>query len=274
MRTLFGALAVAVSAAASGGALAAPAVQIDNAVARVTVIPEPRADVKVEVARASPHLPLRVWSFAGRTHVDGGLDHRVRGCSGEAAFVAGLGEVSSDAIPQVVIHVPLDAHVAASGAVWGQVGRANALDLSDAGCGAWQVANIRGQLKVSQAGSGATHAGQAGSAMLSAVGGGAITTREILGAVDVTNLGSGDIDIASVNGPLKANLAGSGHVRIAAGHASRMEASIAGSGGIILGGVADSLKASVAGSGDVRVARVTGQVRKAVIGSGVVRIGS
>src|SRR5579859_3125287 len=156
MRRLLGGTAIAAS-------LAAPAVQIDNAVARVIVSPEPRTDIKVEVARANPRLPLKVWSFAGRVHVDGGLDHRIRDCSGgeaqPAAFVSGVGEVSGDAIPQLVIHTPLDARVSASGAVWGQIGRTNSLDLADAGCGAWQVGPVRGQLKISQAGSGATHAG-------------------------------------------------------------------------------------------------------------------
>src|SRR5579864_7900048 len=211
MRRLLGGTAIAASLAATT-ALAAPTVQIDNAVVRVIVSPEPRTDIKVEVARANPRLPLKVWSFAGRVHVDGGLDHRIRGCSGgesqPAALVSGVGEVSGDAIPEVVIHTPLDVRVSASGAVWGQIGRTNSLDIADAGCGAWQVGSVRGQLKISQAGRGATHAGQAGSAALSAVGAGTITTREIAGSLDVTNLGSGDIDIASLNGPLKASLAG------------------------------------------------------------------
>src|SRR5579863_8573208 len=276
MRWLLGPAALAASLAASG-ALAAPAAQIDHAVLRVIVSPETRSDIKVEVTRANPRLPLKIWSFAGRTYIDGGLGHRIHGCGGETqpgAYVTGVGDIGADAMPQIVIHAPMDARIAAAGAVWGQIGRTNSLELANAGCGAWQVANVRGKLKVSQAGTGVTRAGQAGSAELSVVGAGSIATREVQGPVNVTNLGSGDIDIASINGSLKASLAGAGHVRIAAGHASSMQATIAGSGGIVLGGVADSLKASVAGSGDVHVAKVTGAVSKAVIGSGDVRVGS
>ncbi len=282
MRRLSGAFAglVVLAAAASAAAapFGAPAAEIRSAVAKVIVSPERRNDIEVEVVRANPRLPLRVWRFAGHTYVDGGLGPRLRECGlrgGQPhAFVAGVGDVSGEAIPQLVIHTPMDARIAASGAVWGQVGRTDSLDFSNGGCGDWQLANVRGKLKVKQAGSGATRAGQAGSAELSTAGAGSIYTREIAGPVRAMNVGSGDIDLASVNGDFDVRIAGSGRVRAAAGHGGAMQASIAGSGGVALDGVADSLQASVVGSGDVRVTRVIGPVRKAVIGSGDVRIGS
>jgi hypothetical protein len=279
MRWFTGALAAAGASALAGAAMAAPSVEINHAVARVIVSPEARGDIKVEIVRANPRLPLRVWSFLGRTYVDGGFaGARVRGCRGPvaepSAFVLGIGEVGPEAMPQILIHTPMDARVAAGGAVFGQIGHSATLELANAGCGDWQVANVRGKMKVNVAGSGSVRTGQAGAADLRVAGAGSIVTHDIAGSVDAMNVGSGDIDVTSVQGAFSARIAGSGHVKVAGGHASAMQASIAGSGDIALQGVADSLNASVVGSGDVRVLRVTGQVRKAVVGSGDVRIGS
>ncbi len=279
MRWFTGALATAGMFAMAGAAMAAPSVDISHTIARVIVSPEPRTDIKVEIVKANPRLPIRVWSFFGRTYVDGGLAAvRVHECRGPvnapSAFVAGVGEVSGDAVPKILIHTPMDARIAAAGAAFGQVGRSDSLVLTNAGCGDWQVGNVRAKLTVNVAGSGSVRAGQAGSADLRVAGAGSIITHDITGAVEAMNVGSGDIDVASVQGPFNARIAGSGHVKAAGGHASAMQASIAGSGDIALQGVADSLNASVVGSGDVRVLRVTGPVHKAIVGSGDVRIGS
>jgi hypothetical protein len=279
MRRSLGVLAIGAGLLSAGAACAAPTVQIDNAVVRVIISPEPRSDIKVDIVKTNPRLPLRVWTFLGQTHVDGGfVGRRANDCRGPvthpSAYVSGVGEVGADAMPMIVIHTPMDARVRAGGAVFGQIGRSASLELANAGCGAWQVGNVRGKLKISVAGSGEVRTGQAGEAELMAAGSGAIITREVAGPVTAMNVGSGDIDVASVRGPLSARIAGAGHVRVAAGHASVMQASIAGSGDIALAGVADSLKVSVVGSGDVRVTRVTGQISKAIVGSGEVRIGS
>ena len=278
MRRALGTLAAALGLAVAGAAAAAPSVEIRNAVARVIVSPEARGDVRVEVVKANPRLPLRVWSFAGHTYVDGGLAYRIGDCSGRLgdghARVLGLGNVGPEDMPRIVIHTPMDTRLSAGGAVWGQVGRTASLDFANAGCGEWQLANVRGKLKIKQAGSGVTRAGLAASAELSSAGSGLIATREVSGPVTAMNVGSGYIQVAAVNGPFQARIAGSGRVRVAGGHASAMQASIAGSGGIALDGVADSLKASVVGSGDIRVRSVTGPVSRAVVGSGDVRIGS
>jgi hypothetical protein len=278
MRHLVLALGLIGGLGAGQSAVAAPSIEISNAVVRVIVSPEPRQDVRVEVTRANPRLPLRVWTFLGRTYVDGGLQRRIRGCGGgvtqPSAFVLGVGQVTADAMPQIVVHVPLDAQVAAGGAVFGQIGRAESLDLTNAGCGAWEMGPVRGRLRITEAGSGAARAGAAGSAEVSAAGSGAITIGNVAGPLQAMNLGSGDIDVAAVNGPVSVRVAGSGHVRIDGGHATTLQASVAGSGDVTMNGVAGALKASVMGSGDVRVARVTGSVTKAVMGSGAVRIGS
>jgi hypothetical protein len=259
-------------------AAAAPSIEINYAAARVTVSPEPRSDIRVDIFKPDARLPLRVWTFAGKTYVDGGLWNRLRGCGLRAgrpfARIAGQPDMPVEALPLVVVRTPMDARVAVGGEIWGQAGRSNSFELGNGGCGAWAVGDVRGKLKVSQAGSGDTRTGAAGAAELSATGSGSISTGAIGGPVTAMNVGSGDIVIAALNGPLNARIAGSGQVRVASGRATTMQASIAGSGGVTLNGVAGSLKASVMGSGDVRVAKVTGPVSKSVMGSGVVRIGS
>ena len=277
MRPLVGALAVAATLTAVG-AHAAPAVEIRDAAAEVVVTPEPRSDIKVEVVRTNPRLPVHVWSFIGRTYVDGGLSHRLRGCDSHAGQpgveIAGLGATPLSALPKIIVHTPLDARVFAGGAVWGSVGRSETLDFANAGCGEWTIANVRGHMKLSLAGSGALRTGQAGSAELYSAGAGSISTREVGDGAVAMNFGSGQIQIASVNGRFNARVAGAGQVRAAGGRVSSMQAQVAGSGGVSLDGVAGELRASIVGSGDVRVTRVTGPVRKAVIGSGFVRVGS
>ncbi|HUZ13731.1 MAG TPA: hypothetical protein VMU93_12895 [Caulobacteraceae bacterium] len=280
MRQLLSALVLAAVLMAAQGVRAAPAVEIRNAVARVVVSPEPRADIEVEVVRADPRLPLRIWRFAGRTFIDGGLGRRVRTCStqnGEpSAKVAGVGVVAYQAMPQVIVHTPLQARVYVMGgdAVWGRVGRSQTLDFANAGCGEWRLGDVSGRMKVSVAGAGGVRAGQASEAELYADGAGSILAGAVAHGVYAMNLGSGQIQIASVSGPFTARIAGAGSVRAAEGRVSTMQAEVAGSGGISFDGVAGALTASVHGSGDVTVARVTGPVRKAIVGSGTVRVGS
>jgi hypothetical protein len=270
--------AVALASGLCTAAHAAPSIEINNAAARVTLVPENRRDIRVDVFKPDPRLPLRIWSFAGRTYVDGGLWGRLRGCgtrSGQpVAKVRGLPDLPVEALPLIVVRTPMDARMTVGGEVWGQGGRSNSLELGNGGCGGWAIGEVRGRLKVSQAGSGDTRTGTAGAAELSAAGSGSITTGAIAGSVMAMNVGSNDITIASVNGPLSVRVAGSGQVRVSAGRATSMQASIAGSGSVNLNGVAGSLKASVMGSGDIHVARVTGPVSKSIMGSGVVRIGS
>lgn len=272
------ALGLIAAVGAAPGVRAAPATQIQDAVARVVVVPEARPDVKVEILKANPRFPLRVWRFAGRTHIDGGLDHRIRGCrmrDGQpSALVAGIDETPYDAMPEVLIRTPMAARVFVSGAVWGAVGRSDLLEFSNAGCGDWVIANVRGRMKLSLEGAGGARAGQAKSAELYSDGAGNISTREIAGGVIAMTAASGGIDVASVGGAFNARVAGPGSVRAAAGRVSSMQATVAGSGGVTLDGVAGALNASILGSGDVRVTKVTGPVSKAIIGTGVVRVGS
>ena len=67
------AVLLAAAAALSAGAANAASVEVRDAVARVTVIPEDRRDIKIEVLNPNPRLPLKVSTEGDRTVVDGGL---------------------------------------------------------------------------------------------------------------------------------------------------------------------------------------------------------
>lgn len=278
MRRLLGTLMTVAGLAVAGAAAAEPSVQIDNAALEVVVAPEARSDIAIEVVRGNPAIPLHSWTFMGRTYIDGGLDHRIRGCGvvgGQpVADIWGVGQVPLSALPKIIVHTPLDARISAGGAVWGEVGRSGSLDLGNAGCGAWAIGQVQGLLKISEAGAGAARAGAAGQAVISVAGSGDVSVGQVTGPVTAMDVGSGNIDVAAVNGPFTVRIAGSGHVNAASGHATLMAASIAGSGGVALNGVAGELHASVMGSGDIHVTRVTGQITKSIMGSGVVRVGS
>ncbi|HWW25514.1 MAG TPA: DUF2807 domain-containing protein [Caulobacter sp.] len=274
-------LLLATAAAAlgfAGTAAADPSVKIKDAVARVVVVPEARGDVKVEFLTTNKSLPLDIRRDGSDVTVDGGLRrNRINGCNTvmgkTVVHVRGVGDVKWEDIPQIVVRVPMDAEVAAAGAVFGSVGRTDHLELSNAGCGDWTVANVKGRFELNQAGSGDTKAGSAASAEINIAGSGDVKTQEIGGDLEVNIAGSGGVTTASVNGKLEANIAGSGDVTVNGGRSRSVEVSIMGSGDVDFGGEADAVEAHIAGSGDVRIAKVNGPIQKSVAGSGQVIVG-
>jgi len=273
------ALLSAAAAALGAGAAAPPqpTVEIKDAVAQVTVVPEDRADIRVEVVTHNRSLPLKIRQARARTIVDGGLGgQKIRGCSGPgepaAARVAGLGEIALKDMPHIVVHAPRDVNVYAGGAVYGAVGRAHSVLLGNAGCGDWTVANVEHRLQLSLAGSGGARAGAAGEAKLRVAGAGDIAAGPVRGPLAVDVAGAGDVRVASMSGPLEVSMTGSGDVVIERGRATAAKLSVAGSGNVLFGGTADTLTARVTGSGDVSVGAVRGEVRKSVVGSGRVRV--
>lgn len=271
------AFSAAVATLLGAAAAQAASVQIKDAVARVVVIPEDRGDVKVEFLTTNPGLPLTIRTEGDKTIVDGDLGHNaIRNCRtiNNATTVSVNGKSYDwEDLPQVVVRVPMDAEVAAGGAVFGSVGRANSLELGNAGCGDWTVANVAGELTVNQAGSGDTTAGTAGSVSVNIAGSGDVATAAINGPLTVNIAGSGDVEAASVAGAMAINIMGSGDVKVRGGEAGAVAVSIAGSGDVVIDAPAESVSAKIAGSGDVRVIRVSGAVTKKVAGSGEVIVG-
>jgi hypothetical protein len=278
MRALLILAAGAAALGFAGAAAAAPSVKIKDAVARVVVIPEARSDVKVEFITTNKSLPLNIRRNGAETIVDGDLRmNKIGSCNTKMGAttikVRGVGEVKWEDIPQIVVRTPLNVEVSGGGAVFGSVGRSDSVELANAGCGDWTVANVKGKLEVSQAGSGDTNVGTAGSAEISIAGSGSVKTQEVAGDYEVSIAGSGDAGAASVGGKIEVNIAGSGDVTIAGGRARSLDVSIMGSGDVSHNGEVGDVEVSVAGSGDVRVAKATGSVSKSVAGSGDVYIG-
>jgi Putative auto-transporter adhesin, head GIN domain len=270
-----GLLAAGAVSAAHGAEAAS--VEIKDAVARVTIVPEARSDIKVEIVRSNARLPLEVRALGDRTIIDGDLDRKIRNCRGTgeqySVSVRGVGDVAWADMPQVVIRTPRDVQVEASGAITGTVGRSEQLNLANAGCGDWTIANVQAAAKVSQAGSGDTRMGSAGSLKVRIAGSGDVSSTDVRNGYDVSIAGSGSSTTKSVSGPLSVSIAGSGDVTIGGGQVSEMKVSVAGSGNVDFRGSADTLRARIAGSGDVHANAVKGEVSKSVMGSGEVRIG-
>lgn len=289
-------LVLAAAATASSAFADEPSVRIKDAVARVTVIPENRSDVKVEFITTNASVPLKVRQEGDKTIIEGNRgwarNYQCREVNGKISVkMAGLSRLDWENIPQLVVRTPMKADVSVGHAVWGSIGRSDSVEFANAGCGDWTIGNTRGELDISIAGSGDVKAGSAGELDLSVAGSGDSSIRNVNGKTSVAIAGSGDVDIGvangptelkvagsgdttigSVNGPIDISVAGSGDVTIRGGQASKLDVSIAGSGNTTFDGVAGSLDASIVGSGDVSVRKVTGAVSRSVMGSGDVTI--
>lgn len=277
-------------AVVAGLAAAAPAsaqeVRIRDAVARVAVIPEDRADIAVEIEPGSADLPaLKVTRRGSDIRIDGDLGRNaIRDCrigggqaarpgDGAAVEVRGRGRIEMSQTPLIVVRTPRDVDIRADGAVFGSVGRgARAIDLANGGCGMWDVANTDGPLTVSLGGSGLVRAGTSQRLDVKLGGSGRVAAGAT-GALDVAVGGSGNVSVASVNGPTEIAIGGSGDVRVRGGVMPRLKAAIGGSGDVTVDGVAGDVEVAIAGSGDVRVAEVTGRTSRSVVGSGQLIVG-
>lgn len=288
MKTLLLAATAASACALGDTAFAAgpAAVHVDHAAARVMVIPENRTDYQVTIQPGRAGLkPMTQRYDGGVLVVDGGYgapmgfhfgwdDLNCRGSNTHRRVsVPGRGEVDVQDLPLVTIRAPLDAHIGASGAVFGEISATRSLEFGNAGCGDWRIADVRGPLRLSMSGSGdATVAASAG-AHVRIAGSADVRMGPVGGELDAQISGSGDIRAAAVHGPVASQISGSGDVVIDHGDAPRVAVSVAGSGDFTFHGVAAAADIRVAGSGDVVIDRVTGPVSRRVAGSGDISIG-
>lgn len=254
----------------------AATVEMRDAVLRVTIVPEDRPDVKVEVVHANPQLPLDIRTSGERTVIDGRLGFRIHDCRGSGldrrVGVRGVGDVAWDAMPEVVIHTPRAVAAESSGAVFGSIGRSASLDLQDSGCSAWTIANVEGAAAVHEAGAGAIKMGSAGRLDTRISGAGKLYATEVRG-LDVIVSGAGVVRVARLGGPMDAKVSGTGHIDVLDGQATTVRAAVSGIGSVEFGGAADTLDASISGMGSIRVRAVKGAVTKSVSGAGRVSVG-
>ena len=270
------AVALAAAAVAAAGAARAATVEIRDAVARVTVVPEDRSDVRVEILATNPRLPLEVRTVGSDTVIDGGLAHRIWSCRGgpdrPRAWVRGVGGVEGRAIPQVVVHAPRDVAISSNGAVFGSVGRSASVRLRGSGCDSWTLANVQGPVSIEESGKGSVRMGSVGRLDLRLSGAADLHAVSVREGMSAQLSGTGGVHVEELAGPMEAQVSGMGHVHVAGGHASHVRAQISGMGGVEFGGTAESLEAAVSGVGSVHVRQVTGQVTKSVSGIGKITI--
>lgn len=268
---------LAAAATLAAGAAQAATVQFDDAIARVTVIPENRSDIRVEVIKANPELPLTVRQSGDRTVISGGLGNRLRDCNGrdEGALVKvrQLGVVRWNEMPEVVVRTPRDVRIEADGAVFGSIGRAASLELRSSGCAGWTVADVAGETRLRTSGAGSVNMGATERLDVRLSGAGNVRVARVRRGMDARLSGAGGVSIEDFAGPMEADVSGVGRVRVARGHASSLRASVSGIGGVDFDGVADSLDATISGLGSIHVDEVRGPVRRSVSGIGRVTVG-
>lgn len=278
MRFAIALMSAAGAFVAASAACAGPSVEIRDAVARVTVIPEDRSDIKVEMLTTNPSLPLEVRNEGSTVTISGNLAHRITDCHSRgdhpSAWVRGVGEISYDNMPQVVIRTPKVVALETGGAVYGSVGRgAASLDLQNSGCSGWTVADVAGDVSLRESGAGSAKMGSATRLAVRLSGAGSVHATTVRQGLDATLSGAGSVSIDDLSGPVQAHVSGVGHIKALQGHATTMRASVSGVGGVEFGGDAQSLDASISGFGGIKVKSVSGQVSKSISGGGHVSIG-
>ena len=256
----------------------AASVELKGVYANLTVIPEDRADVAVDVRASDGKLPLpRVTRNGGDVVVDGGLGP-VHECPGmgpgidHGVFLHGRGWTPAASAVTIVVHSPRSAKLAADGWILGDVRASQGFDLNTTGCSRWRISDTRGTLTIRQDGAASITAGAARKAVFDLSG---VTHLDLASTSDlkVDMSGLGAVDLKSISGPVDATLSGMGNVRIDGGHAGRVKADVSGVGGFRLHGSASELDADVSGIGGVHVDHVDGAVRKNVSGIGHVSVG-
>lgn len=272
------AILAAAAAFTAGGAQAA-SVEIRDAVARVTVVPQDRADIKVDIVKAHPELPLQITTIGGQTTIDGDLRRRIHDCNGlgerRRVRVGGVGRVAYEDMPQIVIYTPRGVDVTAGGAVQGAIGRSGTLKLSNSGCSSWTVADVAGAAEIHQSGAGEVRMGAAERLDVRLSGAAGIrATRIRQGGLEAQLSGAGNVRVAEVTGPVDARVSGVGQIEVDGGRAPRVRASISGIGKVNFDGSTDDLDASISGLGSIRVREVTGSLTKSVSGGGSVHVGN
>jgi hypothetical protein len=276
MRLSIALLAAAAAIAGASGAQAA-SVEIKDAAVRVTVIPEARSDVKVEVTQANPRLPLTVRTEGDRTVVDGGLWNAIRGCGGgqdhPRVRVRDVGDLTADQLPQVVIHTPAAVELSSNGAVVGSIGRSSGVALRNSGCSHWTIADVTGQASIHESGAGSIRMGSADRLEVRISGASHVHATQVRQVLDAVLSGAGGINVDQVSGTVTTQVSGVGHINLEGGRTASLRAAVSGMGGVEFGGQTDSLDASISGMGGIRVKQVNGPLRKSVSGMGHVSIG-
>lgn len=267
-------------------------VRVRHAAAIISVIPEDRQDVSVEIDNPGSAPMPTVSTEQGHVLIDGQLRGRIQDCRDTGVELRGYGFVSTEQMPRITIRTPRRLSIGVSGASRTEIGATEALEADFSGCGDATLAAVTEALSIDLSGSGEVRAAGARSLNAEIAGSGEVEAGPIADGAEVSIAGSGSVAIDSLTGALDASSAGSGSLEVRGGAISladislagsgnvninapveRLEASIVGSGDIDVTGQVGEIDAEIAGSGGVSATSVTGNVRKQIMGSGDVTVG-
>jgi hypothetical protein len=224
--------AVAVSATYEPTGLAE--LRIDNAIARVKVIPEARGGIAVAVQQGKSGPPLRITRTGASVVIDG--QEPQAGFSFVPQWISrwfrkGRCPAEASGAPVVTAHVPMNTRVSVSGAVSGEIGATTSLSFNARGCGDWRLGPVERDL-----------------------------------AIDTSS--TGRLRTAWVGGTLAIHASGSGDIAIDSGHIATARIILLGPGNITHKGSMGALFAEVKGSGKIKVKEIYGLVDAEVVGTG------
>jgi hypothetical protein len=168
--------------------------RIEHAAARVVIVPEARGALSVAIRQGRGLPPLTQRRDGPALVIDGGLADAGRRGRFDLLDRSRCRAKPAD-LPVVTVRAPLNARIAVSGAIFGEVRASDSLELTADGCGVWRVGPVRLRLTIRTS-------------------------------------GSPTVEVASVNGELGVQLKGSGDVIIGGGHAPVATVVIDGSGDI------------------------------------------
>lgn len=266
--------------------------KIRHSAAMITITPEDRNDISVEIDNPGTVPMPSVSTDDGAVVIEGHLRGRISSCRDEGVNVRGYGSLSREQMPRITVHVPRNLELAVSGANQTSIGATQTLNADLSGCGDTTIADVAGALSIDASGSGDVTAGAAQSLEVDLAGSGEVSVGAVANGADLDIAGSGEVTIASLGGDLDADAAGSGTVRVNGGSIGTatielagsgdvditapihsLEVDIVGSGDVKVNATVGDLDAEIAGSGGVDVDSVTGNSRRQVFGSGEVRVG-
>lgn len=278
-------IVAALAALSASPALAQPyrssEVEIVNAAARLTVIPEDRADIAVQITPGARLPTPTVRLVAGRVVIDGDLDRRIEGCDTSLGVVgrarsttvriSAVGRLHLEDLPAITLRVPARVDLNASGAVFAEIGESAGGRVRLRGCGDSRMGAASNDLDITLAGSGSLEAGAVHGALVARLSGSGDVTVASARAADVQIDGSGELAVGDISGVVVALLNGSGDIDLGSVGDARL--SLRGSGELTAGAVNGALTANLNGSGDVEVASVNGgEVSLTLDGSGEVAV--
>jgi hypothetical protein len=267
-------------------------VRVRYAAARISVVPEDRQDISIEIDNPGS-TPMPTVSIEDEhVLIDGQLRGRIEDCRDDGVELRGYGFVSTEQMPRITIRTPRRLEIGVGGASRTEIGATDELNADFSGCGAATIADVTETMTIDLSGSGQVNAGAAHSLKTDVAGSGDIVVGAIADGADVSIAGSGTVTIGSLTGALDASSAGSGALTVNSGavttadvslagsgdvnitaSVTNLEASIVGSGDVDVNGQVGDIDAEIAGSGGVSASSVTGNVRKQIMGSGDVTIG-